>query len=332
MELMFVSIMGNNKNGYSKEQEAAELLIRAHDGDCALLYIWQKQRNSNDPEAAARDLCFTLSQIRAANEKLQRMGLSAAGNNPSEEAPAKSISVSPLPNAAIAAETKPNMEEFPEYSSEEISRLAEEDPAFRALKARLELVLGTVPKRQDLCKLLGIYHQLKLSADVLFVLLNYCAEISRGSSGSELKPTMNFIERQAYIWANRGITCVEDAEAYAENQKTLKSAKGRIKRILEINDRKLTNNEERMIESWLTLGFEEEAIRIAYERTVEKTGQRSLPYMDKILLRWNESGIHTISEIRQKDAPPNRSRKNGAAKTGNAFDPGAIDNINIIKG
>lgn len=328
-----MSTIEKGKNEYRSEQDVAELLIRAHDGDCALLYIWQKVRKRMDPEAAARDLCFTLSQVQVATEKLQRMGLIITEETSVTFFPG-SVPVSPDHEAenVIVAEKDPTEDVFPDYGSEDISKFSAEDSAFRALTNRLEIVLGTVPTRQDLCKLLVVYHRLKIPADVLFVLFNYCTEIIKNNPNSEAKPTMNFIERQAYIWANRGITCVENAEDYAEQQKKLKSLKGRIKKIMEINDRNLTSNEDSVIESWLTAGFEEEAIRIAYERTVEKTGKRSLPYMDKILLRWNESGIHTVSEIQQKDPLTGKRRKKEDASTSSGFDPGAIDNITIIKG
>ena len=54
---------------------AADRLIAAHDGDVALLYIYRKRTGCCDLEQAARDLCRTMQEVRAAQEKLQRIGL-----------------------------------------------------------------------------------------------------------------------------------------------------------------------------------------------------------------------------------------------------------------
>ena len=56
--------------------EDAEQILHAHDGDCALLYLWSVFTRSSDLEQAAGDLFMTLSQVRDAAEKLGRMKLS----------------------------------------------------------------------------------------------------------------------------------------------------------------------------------------------------------------------------------------------------------------
>ena len=157
----------------------------------------------------------------------------------------------------------------------------------------------------------------KQKAEVIFVLLHYCADISRGNNGAERKPTMNFIERQAYAWANLGISTMEAAEEYAEKEKSLQSDLGRVKSLLEIYDRKLTPTESNNIKAWLSMGFSDDAIELAYHRTVDKTGKRSLPYMNSILLRWHEAGIHTAREVEAAEpsarpAPGRGNKSHGA--------------------
>lgn len=303
--------------------DVAEQLIRAHDGDCALLYIWQLQRKTYSPEQAARDLCKTLREIESAEEKLDRMGLLSTYG----KAVPKSVSPE-TPSVPRPAD------EYPEYTADDIAQAKSADPAFSDLQSRLTDVMGKIPTRHDLSRLLGIYNHLGLSPEVICVLFSYCAEISSGPTGTERKPTMSFIERTAYEWKNHGIEDVEEAETYAEKLQALRSASGRIKTVIEIYDRKLTSNETKFIESWLSMGFEDEAIRTAYERTVEKTGQRSLPYMDKILKTWNEAGIHTVREIDEKDG----ARKKTASGRGRRpavqepFNPDAIKEVTITKG
>ena len=58
------------KNEFLIKTEDIEQILHAHDGDCALLYLWSVFSGSNDLEKAAGDLFMTLSQVRDAAEKL----------------------------------------------------------------------------------------------------------------------------------------------------------------------------------------------------------------------------------------------------------------------
>ena len=292
----------------------AEKLLHAHDGDCALLYLWLAFTGNQDKERAAGELCMTMAQVENAFEKLSRMlRLSpAAGTDAPVEAVQKPSSPLP-PEKPIPAPA----EELPQYTVDEIDACFNADNAFRAVLDEAEQLLGKQLTRHDTSRLLGIYNHLGLPAEVIFVLLHYCADISRGNNGAERKPTMNFIERQAYAWANLGISTMEAAEEYAEKEKSLQSDLGRVKSLLEIYDRKLTPTESNNIKAWLSMGFSDDAIELAYHRTVDKTGKRSLPYMNSILLRWHEAGIHTAREVEAAEpsarpAPGRGNKSHGA--------------------
>ena len=43
---------------------------------------------------------------------------------------------------------------------------------------------------------------------------------------------------------------------------------------------------------------------MAYERTCLNTGNRNWAYMNKILLRWHEAGLHTGEQVRSGDRKP----------------------------
>lgn len=64
------------------------------------------------------------------------------------------------------------------------------------------------------------------------------------------------------------------------------------------------------------MGFNEEAAAIAYDRTVTNTGSLKWPYMNKILTRWHESGLHSPKDIEEKDSrckPGVQIEKSGGA-------------------
>lgn len=289
---------------------AARELTAAHDGDVALLYIWQLY-HTGGREQAARDLCMTLSQLDAAQEKLSRLGLSAGA----------SPAVTPEENAAaVIAEPA---EETVEYTAADVKKAADSDPAFSAIISKTTAVIGKQLTRHDFCRLLTIYNHLGLPADVIYVLLDFCAFASKGPAGAERRPTMYFIEKQAFAWARLGITTAEEAETYSEKQKSLIGKFGAVKKVLEIYDRSLTSSEKAAISSWIELGYGEDAIRIAYERTIEKTGKLAIPYMNSIIHSWHEKGLVTPQQIEKKDKAP--GSRTGKGRQSHAFTPTEFD-------
>jgi hypothetical protein len=43
---------------------------------------------------------------------------------------------------------------------------------------------------------------------------------------------------------------------------------------------------------------------MAYERTCLNTGGMNWPYMNKILIRWHEAGLHTADQVQNGDRKP----------------------------
>lgn len=264
------------------DKSIAEALIAAHDGDVALLYIYLCCRGGEDLERAARELCRTMGEISAAREKLQRMGL-LPGERAFQDRPV------PAPKPAPA-------EELPEYETEDLVRRSREDAGFSAIVTEAQKVLGHVLSSSDLKRLFGIYDYLALPPEVILMLLNHCVSISQGR-----RPSMRFIEKEAYVWANREIMSLEQAEEYIRSSRRRREDMGRIKESLGIRGRELTATEQKYISSWLDMGFGEECISTAYDRTVTNTGALKWNYMNKILLSWHEKGIHNAAQLEEKE-------------------------------
>ena len=71
-----------------------------------------------------------------------------------------------------------------------------------------------------------------------------------------------------------------------------------------LGQRALTSKEKAMLSSWQEWQSSPELIKLAYEKTVEKTGRVSMSYMHKILESWNISGFKTVSEVEMGDKKP----------------------------
>ena len=133
-----------------------DALLRAHDGDCALLCLWCARTGSRDLERAARDLCMTRSQVAAAAEKLGRMLPAFLRSSSADSAALPTEPAHDTPSQVKKDTILPPADELPEYTSEEIAACSEKDASFRAVLDLAEALLGKELARHDVSRLLGI--------------------------------------------------------------------------------------------------------------------------------------------------------------------------------
>ena len=55
--------------------------------------------------------------------------------------------------------------------------------------------------------------------------------------------------------------------------------------------------DSKYIAAWVDLGFDDETICLAYERTVLKKGSLNWAYMNSILKSWHQKGLHTLQPV-----------------------------------
>jgi len=276
---------------------AADRLLAAHDGDVALLYIYIRRYGAYNAEEAAKALCRTLRDVQAAEEKLRRMGLW-----PGDE-----------PRPAPAAQAAPSEElNSTSYTAADLVKRAKEDPQYASVLSEAQHVFGRTLTTPEMQLLLAIHDQIGLPAEVVMMLVNFCVELSP----SRL-PTTRQLEKEARVWADHEVFTLEQAEEYIRRYKQRREALGRIRTALGIHDRPLSPSEKKCANAWLDMGFGEEAIVLAYDRTVTQTGAYKLRYMDKILQSWHAKNLHAPQEIESGDL---RRTGPGAAASGKAAD------------
>ena len=266
-------------------------LLSAASPDAALLYIFLS--SGNRPEEAEKALHMSQSRLQCAGATLRQLGLWPE-ERPSHIAPG----------------------ERPTYSEQDVLRAMDSDLDFRGLYGEVQRLLGRALNTEELKILLGFVRYLGLSGDVISVLVCYCKERAR-QKGSSRNPSLRAIEKEAYAWAERGIDTVEEAAAFITAQNVRNSRLHRLMELLQIRGRNLTAAEERYAQSWLDMGLAEELIAMAYERTCLNTGGLNWAYMNKILQRWKEQGLHTAEAVRsgeQKAVPKGASGQLGQAE------------------
>ncbi len=259
-------------------------LLSAANADAALLYLYI--HCGNDPAGAVVSLHMTQQRYACAAATLRQLGLW------------------PEEKQRIVA-----VGERPSYTERDVLDTMEREPSFRSLYGEIQRRLGKALNTEELKILLSFVRYLGLPEDVICVLVSYCQERAR-QRGSLRNPSLRTIEKEAYAWAERGIDTMEEAAAFIQAQNVYHSRLSTLMRLLQIHGRTLTAAEEKYAKSWLDMGFSDDALTMAYERTCLNTGGLSWAYMNKILTRWHQAGLHTAEEIRNSDRKPaNTQRK-----------------------
>ena len=241
-------------------------LIAAADGDAALLYLYVLRHGRADETAAMRALHLS-------KERYERAAFTLNGL------------VTP---AAPAQEDKPA--DAPQYTSDELRRARLDDRNFAGVCASAEGVLGRTLTESQLRCLLTAYDHLGLSAEAILELLAYL----KGEKGTV---RVSDIRREAYLWADMGVVSAQQAQQYLSRKANEKPLSEAVYKALGADPAQPAPKAQRVCRFALAHGFPPEAIELAVRRTDKQQGHKSLDYTLGILRRWDEAGVHTVSEI-----------------------------------
>ena len=271
--------------------QQADRLIGRGDGDAALLYLCLLRADRGvTAQELQRRLKWSQLRLHAAETALQELGLI---DRPPEQKP---------PEPA---------QERPVYTADDLTDLLTGDAGFRMLVPQTEEKLGKRLKTADLQILAGLYDDLGLPADVIYLLVCHCVTRSEERYGPGRRPTLRQIEKEGYHWAQRGLFDQESASQYLRDWNVRRSSMSRYMQVLGLGDRRPVESEERYIADWMDKGFPPETVALAYDKTVFYKKELNWRYLNGILRRWHENGWHTEEEVRQSDSrkPSRREEK-----------------------
>lgn len=270
----------------SLTEEAADKLLSLGSGDATLLCLALLRHGGR--EEARQALRWTAARLDRAWQELASLGLVAAPAPPAPAAPLEP-------------------EGPPEYLRADVMRALEDEPSFHGLYQAVERRLGKKLSDADLKALYEIYDFLALPAEVILLLATWCVEEFQEKYGPGRVPRMSQIKKAAYAWRRMGVDTAEGAEEYLKAQSRLRGREREILPLLDITARPAVEREREYLSAWVEMGFPNEAIRLAYERTVLKKQSLHWGYMNSILKSWHSKGLHTVAEIQTGDAAPNRT-------------------------
>ncbi len=265
--------------------EAADRLLAAASGDAALLYLGLLRHGEVQP--ARKALGWTDQRAAAAFQELVKLSL-AQGSVQAVAAPEE--------------EDKP-----PAYQRSDLLASLRDDGTFLSLYQAMEKALGKPLSDADLQSLYTIYDYLGLPAEVIYQLTKWCTDQCERKYGPGRLPRMPMVKKEAFRWKRLGVETLAAAEEFLARQQALQGREADILPLLGIQGRAPVERERQYIAGWVDMGFHDDAIRLAYERTLFQKGAMNWAYMNSILKNWHAAGLHTAAQAEAGDKPPART-------------------------
>ena len=173
-----------------------------------------------------------------------------------------------------------------------------------------ERQLGRSLVTQDVKDLLYLTDYLGLPQPVVLLLVRYCLDTQ--APGARL--TLRQIKNQGHKWYDAGVRTLADADSHIARMAQRRDRHRTLLALLDRPGRPPMRQEAAYLDAWLDMGFQDEVIRQAYERTVFQVGELKWGYMNGILKSWHEQGLHTLAEVQAAEQKYRRRKPQGGAK------------------
>jgi DnaD/phage-associated family protein len=177
----------------------------------------------------------------------------------------------------------------PRYDPEELELYQKSTPEVRVLFKKVEAALGTFVTHEALSTIFSLHEWLGLPLDVVDFLLTCCVE--RG------KNNIRYIEQTAISWADEGIDTLEKATRHvllSDNiYKEIMAAFG-------IYSKYPATSQKTHFDRWLKdFRMPVPVILEAIDKAVLSQTDPTIPYVNGILKKWNDLGIHTLEDAKK---------------------------------
>jgi DnaD/phage-associated family protein len=195
----------------------------------------------------------------------------------------------PVPVKAPCASPKSRI-----YDPEELELYKNRGNGISELFEKAEKALCNCVTSTDLGIVYSLYDWLGLPMDVIGCLLDYCA--TRGIKSSR------YIEKVGINWSESNVTSVEEAKEHLRNyEKPYRE----ILRAMGINQNYPAESQKEFIDKWLVdFNMPVESVKEAVKIAFYSKNTATFAYVNGILKRWHEAGLHTLEECQNAPAAP----------------------------
>lgn len=196
---------------------------------------------------------------------------------------------SSAPEITVKSET-PVSQKTASYSSAELAAAINGNDDVRSLLNFASQKIGKILTPSEQAAIYSLVDVFSMKCDLVMGIIEYCV--------SEGHPSARYIEKTgAKMYTEDGIDSYKKLEEYLRRKKDAKSYEEKVRRIIGASGRAFTKKECEIVESFSRNGIAEELIAAAYERTISSISKPSLQYMAKIIEKWQEKGINSVSDL-----------------------------------
>jgi len=250
---------------------ALGLLYKEQNGNAIRLYLYYLSEGNAEKEGAQRSLKLSNEEYASAYARLMTLEL-------------------------LPSDRHLEIQNPPDYTNEEISRIVGEDIQFRELVNYTEARLGHIIAVREIQTLLNIYHWQGLPCEVLMLLVNYCSlraeELNR-------KLTMSAVQSTANRWLDKGVDTQEKADKFLRSLEKQNQYITEVTRRLRIDS--LTPTVEGYIRTWAERGTSLELVDRAADISGVRFGTLNLRYINGILQGWYQKGLLSLEAIERAE-------------------------------
>ncbi|MBE6560143.1 MAG: DnaD domain protein [Ruminococcaceae bacterium] len=214
---------------------------------------------------------------------------------------------SAAPNPVQPAEkTLARADQLPHYNTDEAARFLEKNPGTATLIDCCQQEWGKIFNTSESEIIIGLLDYLSLGPEYILLLCAYCARKGKRS--------LRYMEKVAITLHDAGITDYEQLEIHLQKMEQADAAEAQLRKLFGIGQRALIKREKEAFFRWISeWQMPVEVIERAYEITVSRTKEPSIPYTNAILEKWNADGLRTLEAVeeaesaRQMPMPPGTS-------------------------
>lgn len=263
-----------------------------------LLYLLRHQCSEINTEQISKALSINEELIEEALmfwEQTELFAASPAESEPKHEAansqdPQEEKTEPPKAKGTLAVAQRSSGEVT--LTPSEIASELKRNSGMMELFRMAEQLMGEPLTHMQQRSLLWQYQYLQVPSDIILTVLSYCNSMD--------KKSLQYEEKLLYTWWNQGICTMQQINDTIVKDQESRSYHGIIARTLDMKN-KPTAKQREYFDSWHALNIPTDLIRYAYEKTIEQTDKRSLPYMNKILTEWAKAGYKTREDVDMGD-------------------------------
>ncbi|MBR4183158.1 MAG: DnaD domain protein [Lachnospiraceae bacterium] len=163
----------------------------------------------------------------------------------------------------------------------------------RELLMIAETYLGRTLNSSEVDKLYDWIDRLKLPAEVIDYLIDYCVTHDHTA--------FSYMDKIAVSWAGEGIDTLSKAKDRTRDFDS-SGTYDTVRKAFGISGRSLVESEKNYIRFWaMDLSMSDDLISLACERTVLKTSRASFEYADRILHSWHDNHVSSTADVTALD-------------------------------